>query len=357
VSAAVRAHAGRAGAWLVLVVVVLALPSVLSPEWMTVAVQALLLSIGTLGLTLLAGYGGQFSIASSGLLAAGAGVLAALSVKGGLPPLVGIAGAVVAGAVIGLLVGLPALRLRGLYLLLATLAAHYILLYGWRQYLNHSYTATGILYDPLQILGVKFTTDRSWLFLLAPVVAVIGIFVANVKHTGVGRSLFALNQNEVAAAASGIDVARLKLVTFVVSSALTALGGALYGLYYQSLTAEYFTLQMAVNYYVALIVGGRYFAGGAVVGATFVAAGPVALTDLSSSVGGGWLSDHAGEATNFLFGLVIIVVLITRPDGLWGLVDAGRRRLRAAVRRNPGAGPPGPPAVAGAPGEREPEHV
>jgi branched-chain amino acid transport system permease protein len=318
----------RIAAWIGLLIVVLALPSVLSDQWLAVAVQGLLLCFGTLGLTLLAGYGGQFSIASAGLMAVGAAGQAICTLQIGAPAVVGLVGAMLFGGAVGLLIGLPALRVKGLYLMLATLAAHFIALYFWRRYVNDNYGAIGVIYDPLNVLGFDIATDRDWYFLLVPLVALVMLFVANVKHTGVGRSLFAIKQNEVAAAASGINVPHLKLAAFVVSSALTALGGALYAQYYLSLTSEYFTLQLAINFFVALIVGGQFFAGGAVVGAMFVVAAPVFLTNLSNSVGNDWLTAHTGEVTNFIFGAAIIAVLMTQPGGIWGGVDWVQRRLR-----------------------------
>jgi branched-chain amino acid transport system permease protein len=311
-------------------VIVLLLPSLLSPQWLTIAVQAQLLALGTLALTLLAGYGGQFSVASAGLYAVGAAVLAALQLQAHLPTLIGLLGATLAGALVGLAVGLPALRLRGLYLLLATLAVNFIALYFFRKYVNGSYGSIGILYDPLSIAGITFNQDKNWYFLLVPVLLVVGLFVHNTRRTGVGRSLLAIKQNEVAAAASGIDVVHTKLAAFVFSSALTALAGALYGLYFLTIAADYFTLQMAINLYVALIVGGQLSAAGAIIGAVFVSAGPTLVSNLSSSTDSAWLAGHAGEVTNFVFGVAIIVVLIVQPTGLWGLVDRlVRRRAKA----------------------------
>jgi branched-chain amino acid transport system permease protein len=313
------------------VAVVLLVPPLLSPQWMGIMVQALLMALPTLGLTLLAGYGGQFSIASGGLLATGAAVTAWLTIQVGLPSLVGVVGATAAGAVVGLIVGLPALRVRGLYLLLATLAAHFILLYLFRRYISGEFGAIGALYEPLTLLGVRFDTPEEWFTLLVPVVALVMAFVANVKRSGVGRSLLAMKQNEVAAAASGINVARLKLAVFIVSSALTAFAGALYALYFQSIAADFFTLHMAINFYVALIVGGQLVAAGAVIGSIFVASGPTLVGNLSRSLDSAWLNEHATELTNLVFGLAIIVVLLIQPKGVWGLVESAARRIRSAL--------------------------
>jgi branched-chain amino acid transport system permease protein len=323
---------GRVVVGLVLTAVILLLPAWLSTQWMSIAVQAQLLALGTLALTLLAGYGGQFSIASAGLYAVGAAALGALQLQAGLPTLVGLAGATAAGALVGLAVGLPALRLRGLYLLLATLAVHFIALYFFRRYVSGSYGPIGLLYDPLTIGGIAFNKDSAWFYLLVPVIALVALFVRNVRHTGVGRSLLAIKQNEVAAAASGIDVVHTKLAAFVFSSALTSLAGALYGLYLLTIAADYFTLQMAINLYVALIVGGQLSAGGAIIGSIFVSAGPTLVANLSSRTDSGWLSAHAGEVTNMAFGIAIIVVLMVQPNGLWGIVDWCARKLRRRGR-------------------------
>lgn len=331
----------RALKWIGILVgigILIYLPSVLSVQWMGIAVQALLLALATLALTLLAGYTGQFSIASAGLLAVGAAVLAAISLQLGAPILIGLLGATAAGALVGLIVGLPSLRLKGLYLLLATLAAHFILLYFFRRYVSAAFGPIGIIYQPLELFGITFNNDRNWYFLLLPLVGVTMWYVSNVRKSGVGRSLLAIKQNEVASAASGIDVGRLKLSAFIISSALTAFVGALYGLYFQSIASDYFTLQTAINLYVALIVGGQLAAGGAVIGGLFVAAGPTFVANLSKSTNIGWLTDHSGELTNFLFGVAIIVVLMARPGGIWSFVEslkAGLEKLGSRVGTAP----------------------
>ena len=308
-------------AWLVVLALLLLLPSLLSAQWLSVAVQALLLSFGALGLVLLAGYGGLFSLASAGLTAAGATALAVLCVKSGLPVPLGLLGAGFTGAALGLIIGVPALRLRGLYLLLSTLAANFILLYIFDQYVNKQFGVAGILYNPLTIFGIKISDDTHWYYTLLPVIALLMVFVSNVKHTSVGRGLFAMKQNEVSAAASGIDVPRLKLTAFMASSIFTAVGGAFYGLYYLSLNGDYFTLQASINYYAALIIGGQYFAGGAVVGCVFVAGAPVLLQNIAGHFGGGWLSTNSAELANILFGVAVIGILLLRPDGLWSIVE------------------------------------
>jgi branched-chain amino acid transport system permease protein len=326
---------GRWAAAVALLVLALLLPNVLSVQWMAIAVQSLLLSLAVLGLTLLAGYAGQFSIASAALLAVGAGVLAWLTLQVGVSPILGIIGAAIGGGLVGLFVGVPSLRLKGLYFLLATLAVNFIALYFFSKYVSNNFGAIGILYEPFEVLGVSFNDDKAWYYLLVPLVALVAIFTRNVRRSGAGRSLLAIKQNEIAAAASGIDVVRLKLSVFVISSALTAVAGALYGYYFQSIASNYFTLQMAINMYVALIVGGQLAPGGAVVGCIFVSAGPTVVAELSKSTESAWLSTHGGEVTNFIFGALIIVMLLVQPAGIWGAVEWFGRHLRGLVRRRP----------------------
>lgn len=325
----------RWGAAIVVFILVLLLPGVLSVQWMVIAVQALLLSLAVLALTMLAGYAGQFSIASAALLAVGAGLLAWLTIQLGLSPILGIIGAAIGGGLVGLFVGVPSLRLRGIYFLLATLAVNFIVLYFFGKYVTDQFGTLGLIYEPLELFGTKFTTDKSWFYLLVPVVALVMIFTRNVRRSAVGRSLLAIKQNEVAAAASGIDVVHLKLSVFVISSALTAVAGALYGFYFQTISGNYFTLQMAINMYVALIVGGQLSPAGAVVGSVFVSAGPTVVSELSKSFESPWLSNHGGEVTNFVFGVLIIVMLLVQPAGIWGAVEWLWSRLRGLVARRP----------------------
>jgi branched-chain amino acid transport system permease protein len=325
------------GAVAVLVLALL-LPNVLSLQWMAIAVQALLLSLAVLALTQLAGYAGQFSIASAALLAVGAGVAAWLTLQVGVSPILGIVGAAIGGGLVGLFVGVPSLRLKGLYFLLATLAVNFIALYFFGKYVTNNFGAIGIIYEPFKVFGLSFTDDKSWYYLLVPLVALVGIFTRNLRRSGVGRSLLAIKQNEIAAAASGIDVVRLKLSVFVISSALTAVVGALYGYYFQSISSNYFTLQMAINMYVALIVGGQLAPAGAVLGAIFVSAGPTIVSELSRSTESAWLSAHGGEFTNFIFGALIIVMLLVQPAGIWGAFEWLGRRARGLLRGRPAGG-------------------
>jgi branched-chain amino acid transport system permease protein len=220
---------------------------------------------------------------------------------------------------------------------LATLAVNFIGLYFFGKYVTNNFGAIGIIYEPFEVLGVSFTDDKSWYYLLVPLVVLVGIFTRNVRRSGVGRSLLAIKQNEIAAAASGIDIVHLKLSVFVISSALTAVVGALYGYYFQGISSNYFTLQMAINMYVALIVGGQLAPAGAVVGSIFVSAGPTIVSELSRSTESAWLSSHGGEVTNFIFGALIIVMLLVQPAGSWGAAEWVANRVRGLARGRPRA--------------------
>lgn len=337
-----------AGAALVLAALLI-VPGAASPVWLGIVVQGLLLSLAVLGLTVLAGYGGQFSIASAGFMAIGAGVFVHLTTQMDVPLPLGLLGAVVAGALSGLVVGLPALRLRGVYLLLSTLAAHFIVIYFFAKYAGEVFGVYGVTFEPLEVAGVAFDTDEKWFYLLVGVVVLVSLFVGQLRRTGVGRSLLAIKQNEVAAAASGIDVVRLKLSAFVVSSALIAFTGALYGLYYRALASDFFTLQMAINLYVALVVGGQLAAMGAVIGGMFVAAGPTLVADLANAVENDWLLLHAPELTDLFFGIAILVILLVQPKGVWGLGTSLVQSLAGRLR--PGGAAPSPRSAATEPDE------
>ena len=136
----------------VLLVVVAVIPSLVSAPWLVILVQVLIISIATLALTVLAGYGGQFSIASAGLFATGAGVLGWLINTVQLPTPLALLGAILGGALVGLLVGLPALRLRGLYLMLSTLAANFILIFLFSKYASN-FGEYGLTFAPLEFFG------------------------------------------------------------------------------------------------------------------------------------------------------------------------------------------------------------
>jgi len=297
-----------------------ALPFLASTFAVDLANQVLLASIGAVALMLLTGVAGQISLGHAGLLGAGAYTTGILFREFGAPFWVTLPCAGLAGAAIGLLFGLPSLRLRGLYLAVSTLALHFIVVYAGSEYESRRGLSTGVLIDPPSFAGWALRDGRAWYAVLLVAALAALLFARNLLRSRTGRAWRALRGREAVAAAMGIDVARAKLSAFVVSSILTSLAGCLFAYYRGFVSAEAYSLFLTIQYVAMVIIGGMGSLLGAVLGAAFVVLFPYAIEFLvrvmptpeswSSSV---FAIDYAA------FGLVMIGFLLFEPQGLAGI--------------------------------------
>jgi branched-chain amino acid transport system permease protein len=296
---------------------VLALPSLASPFWLTVINQIGIAVIGAIGLNILVGYTGQISLGQGGFLAVGAYTAGVVAVKTSASPLVGLITAVVVTAVVGAFFGLPALRLKGLYLAIATLAAQQIIIW----LVTHWEWVTGgtdaIVLEPVTVFGWTITGDKQWYWVIAAF-AVLATFAAtNLFRTGVGRAFVAIRDQDIAAQVIGVDPARYKILAFAVSSAFVGLAGALTAYWTQIITWERFTLDVSILYLAMIIVGGLGTVSGAIYGAAFMIGVPAYLDQLSLRVSPDSLLARDLPAIKLLiFGATIVLFLVFEPRGL-----------------------------------------
>jgi len=335
---------------LVLLLVALGLPLVLEDFWLQLGLFVMATAIGAVGLTLLVGVAGQLSLGHAAFAAIGAYVYVWATSEStdtlagaGLPSVVGLVLAVAGAALVGFVFSPVASRLRGIYLGLATLGLVFVVrhlllnLDAWTGGFNgrsvEPFTIGGFSFsnkspDYLAVAGVEFQgLHRLWyLFLVLTLVA--AWLAANLRRSRTGRAWANVRDSETAAAAMGIAVARHKASAFVVSSGYAGLAGALLALAYGRLSPDVFTLTVSVDFLVMIVLGGLGSVGGAMVGALFVTALPLVLTQYSSSLpflaapGSGGLDP--ATASRLLYGLAIIAVLIFLRGGLAGAF----RRLR-----------------------------
>ena len=249
-----------------------ALPFALSPFWLHLVNLVALATIGAVALNLLTGVCGQVSLGHAALLAMGAFTAAILAGSLKAPFLAVLIAATAAGALLGLIVGLPSLRFRGLYIAISTLAMHYAILYGLRTYqANLGGSATAGMHVPSPSLGpLALASDRAWYpVLMAAAAGTIAVAV-NLLRTQPGRAWMALRDRDIAAEALGIHVAYYKLLAFMVSSGLTAVAGALMAYFANVVTTDEYTVELAVAYLAMIIVGGLGSVLGSVLGAAFI---------------------------------------------------------------------------------------
>lgn len=312
--------------------VLLSIPFIVSGEYLDLLNQSAIAIVGAVGLSLLTGYAGQISLGQAALLGVGGFTAGILTNDVGIPFPFDVVGAVVAGALLGAVLGLPALRLRGLYLALATMGFHFVVVYFLTRYQAAQTSIvvfTGLRFDPPSFGIITIDSLVKWYYFLLIVVIACLVFVANLTRTRPGRSWIAIRDNELVAATLGISLVRAKLAAFVVSSALAAFAGALLGHYNLSLDASTYTLDLAIIYIVMIIAGGLGSTTGAVIGAVVVTMLPNVLTTIFE-----WTNASSSLQIKYLipmqtvvFGVLLVGFLLFEPTGLVGLLRRFRHLL------------------------------
>ena len=301
------------------VVALLVLPRFVSNFVLELVSQAALAAIGALALNVLTGLAGQISLGHAGFLAAGAFTTAALVERGIVSPLITLPASALVGAVLGLIVGIPSLRLKGLYLALGTLAMHHVVLYVAGEMQARAGGNTGFTIPPARIAGFVLRGTTAWYYVLAVAAAIVLILVVNLQRSRAGRAWMAIRDRDVAAASVGIDVARYKLAAFVWSSAVTALAGTLFAYQRGFVSVEAFGFFLAVEYIAMIIIGGLGTALGAVLGAALVTLLPYGIDAFVASVSPGAADYYIFPAKFGAFGLLMALFLIFEPLGLVGI--------------------------------------
>jgi branched-chain amino acid transport system permease protein len=311
-------HTRAEHARLVLMLVgLVGLPFLVSPYWLTIVNQIGIAAIGAIGLNILVGFTGQISLGQGGFLAVGAYTSGLLAAKSGLPFPLDMAAAVLVTAVIGTLFGLPALRLKGLYLAIATLASQQIIIWV----ITHWEFVTGgvdaLVLEPVSVFGWTITGDRQWYWVIAGFAGLATLVATNLFRTGVGRAFVAIRDQDIAAEVIGVDPARYKLLAFAVSSGFVGLAGALTAYWTQILTWERFTLDVSILYLAMIIVGGLGSISGAVYGAAFMIALPAYLQQLSLRFqGDSFFVRNLPALQLLIFGATIVLFLVFEPKGM-----------------------------------------
>jgi branched-chain amino acid transport system permease protein len=322
-----RLPLARVTAWgTVALLVALPLPFWLGGDehGMSIATGIMLAAIGAIGLNILTGSTGQISLGHGGFMAVGSYTAAILSSRYGIPFWIGIpAGGVVAAAV-GTFFGIPSLRIKGLYLAIATLAAQLII--EWT--INHVTWIGGGAQSTIYVtnpvfLGFELNNEFRRYFLVLPVFLLAYFGALNLFRSRVGRAFIAVRDRDIAAEIIGINIFRYKLLAFAVSSFYAGVAGALWTYYLRIANYEHFTLFASVQYLTMIIIGGLGSVLGSVLGAIFIKLLPIVLdlsvVGIAEGVFGVPYTRLADFLANFqlvVFGALIIVFLAIEPQGL-----------------------------------------
>lgn len=309
------------------------LPLTASNYWLgSILLPFLILSLAAVGTNILTGYAGQISLGSGAFMAVGAYAAANLVIR--LPLLPFPISLLLAGlitAAVCALFGLLSLRIRGLYVVVATLAAQFMIEWvcthvPWL----HLNNASGIVSTPaLSLFGFTFASIPSR-YLLAFAIAVgLGLVARNLARSAEGRAWLAVRDQETAAALTGVPVRRAKLTAFAVCGFFCGISGALWSfLYLGNVDIEAFTIHRSFQILFMVIIGGLGSILGGFLGAAFIVLLPVALTNLAGLFGGSLRPDTVANLELMIFGALIIGFLILEPRGLARLAARTRTRLR-----------------------------
>ena len=298
----------------------------------------LIAMLGALSLNYLTGCAGLISIGHAGFYAVGAMTAAFTGTKLGWPfPLV-LLSAGAAGAVAGLLAGLPSLRVRGLYFVLSTFAMHYIVVFAFMEYQFKAFDVVGVPYKPATLLGFDLSSPTRWYFFLLPLVALVYWGLRNSLHTREGRVMMAMRDHELATTSVGVDVRILRLKAFAFSSSIAAVAGALYAYYLTNLNSEAFNINFAIQFIAMIIIGGMGSLRGSLVGAAVWLLLPSIITGFATQASDSsglvrlLLIEHKAQLVQLVFGLLVILLLIFAPGGLAGIGRQIRNRLATGSR-------------------------
>src|SRR5438128_1900721 len=274
--------------------------------------------IGALGLNILIGYTGQISIGHAAFLAVGAYTTAVLEAKVGLPFYLAIPAAALLTAAFGLLFGLPSLRLKGLYLAIATLAAHFITSYGIIHWERMTNGVLGFLVPPATVFGMPLDSDARIFYLIFALVVPAVFFAKNLFRTKIGRAFIAVRDRDVAASVIGLSLYRYKLLAFVISSFYAGVAGGLMAHHSRIVFPDAFSLLVAIDYLAMIIIGGMGSILGSIYGAAFMTLLPEVLKLSATSLTGVYPNAFGliASARDIVFGLAIIFFLMYEPQGL-----------------------------------------
>jgi len=301
--------------WLAIVFVfVLTLPFYSDSYVMHIANMVGIAIIVVHGLNILMGLTGQVSLGHVAFVSVGAYTSAILCTKAGLSFWFALPLSGVVASLVGLIVAIPSLRLKELYLAIATLGYAFIVneaIIYWKPLTNGT---MGILAPPVHFFGFELNTGHKYYYLIYAVVMLSTFFVYNLSQSKVGRGLMAVRDSEEAAQSLSIGLVKYKIIAFTISAFYAGIAGSLYAHFIMVISPENFSVMQSIEYLVMLVVGGIGHLWGAVLGAIFITLLPEVIR-LSVRFLPEWLDII--DLQLFLYGLIIIIFLIFEPEGLY----------------------------------------
>jgi branched-chain amino acid transport system permease protein len=274
--------------------------------------------IGAHGLNLLTGYTGQISLGHGAFMGVGAYTSGILFMKAGWPFWLSLPAAGLVTAGVGMIFGVPSLRLRGLYLAIATMAAQFIIGYGMRNWTSLTGGSGGLNVDRPSFFGFTLETDRHYYYLILVVTIISTVFLKNLLRTRTGRAMVAVRDRYLSAEIMGVNLFKYRLLAFGISSFYVGVAGGLFAHYNLVVSDEHFTMWLSIQYLAMVIIGGLGHVLGGIFGTIFMVLLPEVLripTEILSNIYPNIFAIF-GTLRELVFGLVIILFLFFEPDGL-----------------------------------------
>lgn len=298
-----------------------AAPLLVGAYTLTILVSVLIAIVGAVGLNVLTGTTGLISLGQAGFLAIGAYTNAILLTDYGWSVWFSLPMAGVAAALVSLIVGIPSLRLKGLYLAITTLAFSFIINHIILYAEDITHGPNGVFVNGASMFGFNVQKGPSLYYMTLTVTLLIVFGVLNLSRTRIGRAWMAIRDHDIAARVMGIDLVRYKLLSFAVSSFIVGISGALMSLQLRFVNIDVFALILSIEALAIIILGGLGSIAGAILGAIFLTLLPEALRLFFSVVAdpqSTFYTNYVFEIRGIAYGVIIVLFLRFKPDGLIG---------------------------------------
>ena len=308
-------HGGQGFWYSLLVLAAISAPLWAGDYWLSQLSFVLVYAIAGLGLMVLSGFTGLASIGHAAFLGVGAYVEAVLSARGWPFP-VAMAFAAALSAGVGVVVGLPALRVKGIYLSIATLAFGFIVEEVLARWESVTKGNAGLSVGSPQLFGLDLGSSEACCFIALGTCIVVTLGVINLMRSATGRAFIAIRDSEVSAQSMGIHLAGYKTLAFALSAAIVGIAGALYGHKLRFISPDQFGIVQSIDLLLLVVVGGVGSIHGAFLGAIFLITMPQLI-----SLGKDWLPPAIGQASGLqavVYGAVLMAFVLFEPMGLYG---------------------------------------
>ena len=308
-------HGGHVFWYSALVLLLLAAPWIVTEYWLAQLTFVLIYAIAGLGLMLLAGFTGLFSLGHAAFLGVGAYTQAVLT-GAGVPFPIALIGAAGLSAAVGFVVGLPALRVKGIYLGMATLSFGFIVeevLARWESVTGGN---AGKHIKAPDIFGWKIESGVEFYFLCFVITVIATLAILNILRSPTGRAFVAIRDSEISAQSMGIQLSYYKTLSFAISAALAGVAGALYAHKLQFISPEQFNILQSIDLLLMIVIGGLGSVHGAFLGAIFLITMPQVIALLKD-----YLPAAIGQAPGLqglVYGVVFVAFVLFEPMGLYG---------------------------------------